>query len=631
MRNGRRKRKGQKRTRPSAASTTSTAPASSSGSSGSAKTTEGSASGTKLITWWESEPQRLEYELRLLEAAGIAYRIDEAAKRDGLLVINVEVNTADDQELALQARFPDLYPYFRFEIKAPQLSLPHHQHPFGGQLCVIGRATANWKTTDTLADFVGQRVPSVLSSGSAETSAEVSEIEEHQGEPFSDYYRYVKDSMILVGSGWSIDRSIASGTLILGIAEGVSDVIRGAVLRISDQRGAILAEADPALQRLYKKRIAARWVRSDKPIVETDAGKFLELLRADHQELRKPAWEYLGGGRIDVVGVLFPEEHSWRGKAADGWVFIVRVSKQVGRSRMGGAYLARAGRAGRTDMLGRIPELSGLQNQKIALCGNGALGGPSAIEFARAGVGELRLLDFDFVDPATAIRWPLGLSASGLNKVEVLQKFIEQNYPYTDVKTFGHRIGTIRENASEPADQTVLAQLMEGVDLVYDATAEIGVNHLLSDLAAAYNVTYICVSTTHGAWGGRLIRVRPGRSDGCWMCHQWALQEGIIPSPPSDPEGEVQPAGCADPTFTGTSFDIMQIVLAGVRLAIGTLQSGVAHGYPDVGWDVAVISLREETGACITPNWKVFPLERHESCQNERAHQGHRVVASKGF
>jgi hypothetical protein len=241
----------------------------------------------------------------------------------------------------------------------------------------------------------------------------------------------------------------------------------------------------------------------------------------------------------------------------------------------------------------------------------------------------VRLLDFDFADPGTVVRWPMGLRASGRSKVGNLKTFVDENYPYTKVQSFTHRIGVIRENANEPHELLVLEECMESADLIYDATAEVGINHLLSDLAAQHQLPYICVSTTYGAWGGRLIRVRPnGRTGGCWMCHQWAVETSLIPIPRSDPKGEVQPAGCGDPTFTGSSFDIGTIALAAVRLASGTLQSEVAGGYPDVDWDVAVINLRDENGRSTVPQWKVFPLERHPSCENHKAHVPDKGVAS---
>lgn len=120
------------------------------------------------------------------------------------------------------------------------------------------------------------------------------------------------------------------------------------------------------------------------------------------------------------------------------------------------------------------------------------------------------------------------------------------------------------------SSQGILDELLSGIDLLYDATAELGVNHLMADLAAARGIPYISISTTAGAWGGLIVRIRPDDTRGCWLCLQHRLMDETIPSPPMDPRGGVQPEGCANPTFTGTGFDVGEIALSGVRLAVST-------------------------------------------------------------
>jgi molybdopterin/thiamine biosynthesis adenylyltransferase len=225
----------------------------------------------------------------------------------------------------------------------------------------------------------------------------------------------------------------------------------------------------------------------------------------------------------------------------------------------------------------------------------------------------LRIVDHDIVDPGTIIRWPLGISVAGLLKTETIKNLISDHYPYTQVVAITHRVGALRGNGT--TDLKILDELVDGADLVYDATAEVGIQHLLSDLARQRRLPYLCVSTTAGAWGGLVVRIRPGRTEGCWLCLQHALMDESIPSPPADPTGQTQPAGCADPTFTGASFDVGQIALAGIRLAISTLLDGKSGGYPNVDWDVAVISLRTSGGEIIAPQFDTFKLNRHPSCE----------------
>lgn len=112
------------------------------------------------------------------------------------------------------------------------------------------------------------------------------------------------------------------------------------------------------------------------------------------------------------------------------------------------------------------------------------------------------------------------------------------------------------------------------------------------------------------------------------MCLQHATTDGTVPSPPSDPSGDVQPRGCADPTFTGAGFDVAEVALNGVRLAVSALVGGLYGGYPEADWDVAIISFRDESGREIMPQWQTFKLHRHPLCLNEAAHSKGLVLRS---
>src|SRR5262249_10391097 len=367
-----------------------------------------------------------------------------------------------------------------------------------------------------------------------------------------------------------------------------------------------------ALDQLYPRHLRFRWVRMSKPLRESDPAKFLDQLINENPELRSPWYRQLEGGRIDVIGVLFPEEVQWR-ESADGWVFLVRTQQKIRRGHQREQfYFARAGRAGREGMTVRVPQLAHLSTCKVTQIGLGGIGGPSAIEWARCGLGELRIADFDYIDPGTAVRWPLGIQSAGFSKALLLRHFITTNWPYTKVTDYSHCIGTIRN--SETSDLEIFNTLLDNADLIFDASAEVGVHHLLSDLASDRRIPYLLAWTTPGAWGGLIARIVPGETKGCWNCLQWAREDGTIPSPPSDPDGDIQPLGCANPTFTGASFDIQHIALGAVRLGAATLDTRAQNRTLDFDWDVAVISMRDSNGGLIAPQWKTFPLQQHPSC-----------------
>lgn len=544
--------------------------------------------------WFEVVPERLQYELDGLDELGLQATVDEARKAMGRLVLAVEGNIAG-QHISLEAEFPDTYPKTRMEVFARSLNLKRHQNPFAKNLCLLGAATVNWNPSDTLAGLLKTQLPIVLKIGDAADPEQYKDEEDPQGEPFSLFYETMADSCILVDSSWVLPLGISDGELEVSL-EKTKFPLRGAVTKVSGG-GAELAAANPKVAELYrdKQRSTGHWIRWPGPIVERTAKGFLDLIFA-----KKPAWKRQKGP-ASVLAVVFKEEYE-QGKFGDGWIFIVRTNKGDG--------LVRAARAGRGDLQARVPELRCLMDKRIAVVGLGTLGAPSAVEFARCGVGAVHLGDFDNVEAGTVCRWPLGLSAAGIEKTHALEGFLRSNYPYTEISMFAAGVGRVMQ-APSYSDLRDLERLIDA-DLVYDATAEIGVQHILAEAAVGSGKPYIQVTATAGLWGGVVARIVPGKT-GCWMCLQRKIDsKEYVPAPMSLMPG-VQAQGCGSPTFTGSGFDAVTIAMSGVRLAVQTLSEG-KDGYPDVPWDIAIIALRDENGAPIAPKFTEYKHDPTPGC-----------------
>lgn len=171
---------------------------------------------------------------------------------------------------------------------------------------------------------------------------------------------------------------------------------------------------------------------------------------------------------------------------------------------------------------------------------------------ARSGFGGLNFLDHDRVDAGTVVRWQVGVSAAGLLKVDVLRDLLARDYPWTHVETSTARIGL---PGQIPSERDEIERILRGADIVYDATAEIGVQQVLSDEARERNLPYVCVSATHGGWGGMVARFNHRSDSGCWWCFQAAL-DNSIPMPATDLSPGVQPPGCNRLTYAGANFDL---------------------------------------------------------------------------
>lgn len=529
-------------------------------------------------------------------------------------VLHVELTPTFDGKIArLIVEYPPFYPFTRFEVLAPDWNLVRHQNPYLKNLCLIGRAPENWDVDITAADLIASQVPQLIVAANTPDIKSLAGIEEQQGEPITAFQQSLEHSLVLIDSNWHIDGT--SGELLIGYDLATDKTFRGAVLEVRSNHGDLLAEAAPGIRRRFDQATErARWFRIDQEIREQNARQFLEQLSNKHGAARKPRPKNFGGRQIDIIATIFPEELTW-GEHGDGWVFTARTMQERPGFRTGtyfNAAFLRTGRAGEEDFLFRAPELAQLAKHKIALVGLGCLGAPSALEFARAGVGDLRIMDNDIVEPPTVMRWPFGLVAAGRHKATVIAEYIQENYPYTTVTPLIRKIGA-------PTD-------MDGIDLgdaqaffadctlIYDATADRNVHYLLSTLARDLGVPYIAISGSPGGWGGTLLRLRPESTAPCWVCYQYACDgdEPLIPGPPEDPEKLLQAPGCAEPTFTGAAFDLLNTTLAGVRLAVGTLTGS----YPDVPYDVAVLSLRNEAGHAIAPLWTTFVLETDSRCRS---------------
>ena len=149
-------------------------------------------------------------ELNALRDAGIDYERDEEAFSQGILRLHLVVDF-EGERLPLVVTYPELYPYFRFEVTASTLSLPYHQHALGKNLCLIGRGTHHWRTTDTVAGLLREQLPVVLRAGQSSDADSVRGLEQEQAEPFSDYYPCAPGIVVIDGA-WKAPANHDCGT-----------------------------------------------------------------------------------------------------------------------------------------------------------------------------------------------------------------------------------------------------------------------------------------------------------------------------------------------------------------------------------------------------------------------------------
>ena len=539
---------------------------------------------------WLHRQERIRWELEQLREHGFAF--EEPTLTDAMVTVAVFVDI-DGERHRLEADFFELFPYFRFEVRGRSLSLDHHQHPFGKNLCLMPRGTQHWETNQSLAAALKEQLPKVLATGKAETFSAASDAEDRQAEPVTTYFPSIRGSAMFFDGDIEFPADLTIARLTATRESDRGHPFRGVLTEVATLANETLHAAPNHLRRAGNDRIEGYVVRLPAAIFESDAQKLFDILRREHlqgQHLRSKA---------SVIAVVVPEEHVWRKANGLGWLFLVKEKERA-------AYFVRPQRAGAEDLRARAPELAGLAGKVVAHFGLGCIGAVSAVELAKAGVGELRLLDHDIVDAGTVLRWYLGLPYAAFGKTETITNFVRAHYPLTSVIGYPARIG------STPNEREILLKMVDGASLVYDATAEPGVSYFLSELARRSGIPYVGVSGTQGGWGGVVARLRPGTT-GCGYCLERAKTEGRIPAAPADPAGDVQPAGCDDPTFTGAGFDLASIALTGVRTAVATLLDGTG-GYPAAPNDVTVVALRDTGGKLIQPTFTGIDCAPYPDC-----------------
>lgn len=581
-----------------------------------------------MATWWDRWPARYEKELDALQRAGIDFEVDKVAEREGVRVLRIRMQVGDTHH-RLIARYPDLFPFFRPEVYGEDLSLPRHQNPFEKTLCLIGRRSHNWSPSNTLAELLVEKFPEILRVAEDPSSSHAASVEEHQGEPISDYYSplCLPGSYLLIDSSWTLDREVKSGTFTVRYTVGEIQLedghdrtalprIRGVIESVWSEDNMKLAVWSGEISHEFTKTARCKWARFDE-IVDSPMRHARDVRdaiasksgvippRPDVGKRSKSKAER------EIVGVVFPEELGWRSEG-DGWLFVLSIP----RGKIIAPYFIKAFRAGKEDMGIRVPARRALESRHIVVVGLGAVGGSIAVDLARNGATKLSVIDRDAVEPGPTVRWPFGAEYYGRRKVDVVADFVTRNYPGTRVDPHCMSIGAVRDPRDEKSQIALLGKIFEDADLVIDATAEVAVAQYLAWECRERHVPFLTAFAYPGVWGGLVARFCPERDDrGCWLCLQTAIFDTrVIPEPVYEETGEVniQPAGCADPTFEGAGFDIQEISLEAVRMAVSTLSKD--GKYPATSWDAAILSLRNSSGDRIPPHWQEYELKRNPSC-----------------
>lgn len=570
--------------------------------------------------WWVRHPEVLAAEKAGLVALGHPWVIDAAEFAAGRLRIYID-HQYDGVSCRLTAVYPDSFPYFPPEVFRDGTAFARHQQPFTRNLCLLARGGEEWRPgLDTLAVLLQEQFPKIQAVNAAEPASQlVADQEDHVGEPFSSFLPYLQNCVVIVPDETPTAQEKV-GRLLLNIRPVSTDLatalnVSGALRTISDLNRKPLVEFH-SIPPVFSQNISGFWLRLDErpnPSGVSDPEvmkeRFFRLLNSGVPAFPK-AVATAKRGQIFVAGFVYPDEVSWRNNSDDWFFLAMRVQLEAKGARQARleVQFVRADWGGEEAWMRRAPALRPLRTKSALVIGLGSLGSPLVLHLARAGIGQLNLVDCDELQVGNTVRWALGGNYAGMHKASALREHLRHEYPYTAAQPHNIRIGSADQSSYQ-----LLRPLCEQSDLIIDASANHRVSHFLADLAHELRRPYLWLTTTHGAAGGVVGRIVPDETEGCWHCFQHGLADKSIRLPADTGAAEIQPGGCSQPTFIGAGIDSDEIALLGARLAVATLSKGVANGYPDFIKDVFVAELNRDAQS-IAPEWTAYDLAANPSC-----------------
>ncbi|HEU4329027.1 MAG TPA: ThiF family adenylyltransferase [Roseiflexaceae bacterium] len=202
-----------------------------------------------------------------------------------------------------------------------------------------------------------------------------------------------------------------------------------------------------------------------------------------------------------------------------------------------------------------------INQRRVVVFGQGAIGGTITLLLAKAGIPHLRVVDDDVLRPGNAVRHVGGLGFAGQEKTRVVQWHVQLHAPDCTVLT----------EAASWNPETLTGWIAEA-DLVIDATANPTFSLLLNQLCIEVGRPAIYASAHRRAALGRIRVVRPGR-DACLICYEAGYREtGTYPVLPLGDEGAFVETGCGVPTVEASAADIDAVAAAAAQTALRLLR-----------------------------------------------------------
>ncbi len=502
-----------------------------------------------------------------------------------------------DEVLDIEVAYP-----FEFPEEGPTIYgktvLDRHQNP-AGNFCWAEDHDRDWWPGMSAAEIVDRRIRTLLADSALGPGA-VEEAEADMPEPVTGHLTFSPGVVVVMdpyfrpdlpgnaGSG-EIELVGRSGRFLLMRAIGLGKTRATATevceLYFQNQRaikGHWISITGAVGPEVFTPKAILERVRSALP--QVPAG-LAQMIKKNHLA-QADCW----------VGLTFMEEGPSRGELRRNWVFAqIRLNnKNQGSS----PSLLRAQALTKDERARRIPELTGLDGASVVVAGAGSLGAPLVLELAKAGVGQIDVIDNDFVDVNNSVRHPLSPGYAGGYKALSVGRAAQEANPF--IRVLPHTLSV----GAGPVEAQQVADLVNAADVVVDTTGSSAVARILQRECSEAHTPMVVAGLTAGSFGGEVLVCEPGGP--CFDCFAQAQGAGTIPEPPAAPAGPgVTPIGCSHPAFSGAGFDATALAARAARTVV---QATGRSAYPPAGFNWAVVNFRHD------PEVQTGTLARHPGC-----------------
>lgn len=255
----------------------------------------------------------------------------------------------------------------------------------------------------------------------------------------------------------------------------------------------------------------------------------------------------------------FPKERSKK----FNWASPVNLSQTTVRS-------FQTAPAAEADLLRRSAYISNsLNNRAVTILGIGALGGSVALLLAKAGIGEICLVDSDNLMPGNVMRHICGLRWVGFPKTMAVQSVIKSHNPDCKVERY--------ESSWDP---NKLIKYIMGANLVIDTTGNQNFSHHLNQFCIQQNQPMLIAAAYRRARVGRVLvwRNRDDPCIGCYTLNQHLWSEDTYPLiPASQGDEEFIEDGCGAVTEEAVALDMEAIANFVTRSAIAIFRDALGE------------------------------------------------------